>query len=97
MLPSPWCHAYEEMTLSNLATAILLITRILMMIVLADVIVSYFLDPLHSIRRFLDNLVQPLLEPIRRILPSAGIIDLSPLILLILLEVIGRGLMEILI
>ena len=85
------------MTLSNLATAILLITRILMMIVLADVIFSYFLDPFHSIRRFLDNLVQPLLEPIRRILPSAGIIDLSPLILLILLEVIGRGLMEILI
>jgi YggT family protein len=85
------------MTLSNLATAILLITRILMMIVLADVIVSYFLDPFHRIRRFLDNLVQPLLEPIRRILPSAGIIDLSPLILLILLEVIGRGLMEILI
>jgi len=85
------------MTLSNLATAILLITRFLMMIVLADVIVSYFLDPYHPIRRFLDNLVQPLLEPIRRLLPSAGMIDLSPLVLLILLEVIGRGLTEILI
>jgi YggT family protein len=83
--------------LSNLATAILLITRILMMIVLADVIASYFLDPFHSIRRFLDNLVQPLLEPIRRLIPSAGVIDLSPLVLLILLEVIGRGLTEILI
>jgi YggT family protein len=68
-----------------------------MMIVLADVIVSYFLDPYHPIRRFLDNLVQPLLEPIRRLLPSAGMIDLSPLVLLILLEVIGRGLTEILI
>lgn len=83
--------------MSNLATAILLITRFLMMIVLADVIVSYFLDPYHPIRRFLDNLVQPLLEPIRRLLPSAGMIDLSPLVLLILLEVIGRGLTEILI
>lgn len=83
--------------MSNLATAILLITRILMMIVLADVIASYFLDPFHSIRRFLDNLVQPLLEPIRRLIPSAGVIDLSPLVLLILLEVIGRGLTEILI
>jgi YggT family protein len=86
----------EGMILSNLATVILLITRILMMVVLADVIVSYFLDPFHSIRRFLDNLVQPLLNPIRRILPSTGMIDLSPLILLILLEVIGRGLTEIL-
>jgi YggT family protein len=86
----------EGMILSNLATVILLITRILMMVVLADVIVSYFLDPFHSIRRFLDSLVQPLLNPIRRILPSTGMIDLSPLILLILLEVIGRGLTEIL-
>jgi YggT family protein len=86
----------EGIVLSNLATVILLITRILMMVVLADVIVSYFLDPFHSIRRFLDSLVQPLLNPIRRILPSTGMIDLSPLILLILLEVIGRGLTEIL-
>ena len=68
-----------------------------MMIVLADIIVSYFLDPFHSVRRFLDGLVQPLLEPIRRILPSGGMIDLSPLVLLILLEVIGRLVMEILI
>ena len=81
--------------MSNLGTAILLVTRILMMVVLADVIVSYFLDPYHSIRRFLDNLVQPMLEPIRRILPSTGMIDLSPLVLLILLEVIGRVVMEI--
>ncbi len=83
--------------MSNLATAILLITRILMMIVLADVLVSYFLDPYHGVRRFLDSLVQPLLEPIRRLLPSAGMIDLSPLILLVLLEIIGRAVMEILI
>ncbi len=68
-----------------------------MMIVLADVLVSYFLDPYHGVRRFLDSLVQPLLEPIRRLLPSAGMIDLSPLILLVLLEIIGRAVMEILI
>jgi YggT family protein len=83
--------------LSGLATAILLLTRILMFVVLADVIASYFMDPYHSIRRFLDALVQPLLEPIRRILPPAGSIDFSPLILLILIEIIGRGLVEIII
>lgn len=68
-----------------------------MMVVLADVLVSYFLDPFHTVRRFLDSLVQPLLEPIRRLLPSAGALDLSPLVLLVLLEIIGRAVMEILI
>ena len=83
--------------MSSLATAIIIVTRGLMLLVLADVIVSYFLDPLHSVRRFLDNLVQPLLDPIRRLLPPAGSMDFSPIILMILLEVIGRGLAEILV
>ena len=82
--------------MSNLAAAILIVTRLLMLVVLADVLVSYFLNPFHSVRRFLDSLVQPLLEPIRRLLPSAGILDLSPLVLLVLLEIIGRAVMEIL-
>ena len=83
--------------MSSLATAIIIVTRGLMLLVLADVIVSYFLDPFHSVRRFLDNLVQPLLDPIRRLLPPAGPMDFSPIILMILLEVIGRGLAEILV
>lgn len=82
--------------MSNLANAIYIFTRLLMMVVLADVIASYFLDPFHTVRKFLDNLVQPLLSPIRRLLPPTGMIDLSPLILLILLEVIGRVLIGIL-
>ncbi len=82
--------------MSNLANAIYIFTRLLMMVVLADVIASYFLDPFHTVRKFLDNLVEPLLSPIRRLLPPTGMIDLSPLILLILLEVIGRVLIGIL-
>lgn len=82
--------------MSSLATAIIIVTRGLMFLVLADVIASYFLDPFHSIRRFLDNLVQPLLDPIRRLLPPAGPMDFSPIVLLILLQVIGRVLAGIL-
>jgi YggT family protein len=82
--------------LSSLATAIIIVTRGLMFLVMADIVASYFLDPFHSIRRFLDNLVQPLLDPIRRLLPPTGMLDFSPLILLILLEVVGRFLAGIL-
>lgn len=82
--------------MSSLIYAINIVIRILMLLVLADVLVSYFLDPFNSIRRFLDRLVQPLLNPIRRNLPSTGPVDFSPVILLILLQVIGWGLTEIL-
>jgi YggT family protein len=78
----------------GLATIILYMTRALTLMILADIIVSYILDPFHPIRRFLDSIVQPLLAPIRRVLPPAGMFDFSPIVLLILVEMIGRVLAD---
>jgi YggT family protein len=82
--------------LSSLAAAISLVTGALSILIIADVLVSYFLDPYHPLRRFLDNIVQPLLAPIQRILPPVGGLDLSPLVLLIVLDLISRALRGIL-
>lgn len=38
---------------------------------------------------FLERLVMPLLAPIRRVVPLTGGIDLSPLVLLVLLQIAG--------
>lgn len=62
----------------------------LWIVVLADVIVSWVLDPLHPVRSFLDSIVQPMLAPIRRLIPSINGIDLSPLLLLIVLNIAQR-------
>ncbi len=67
-----------------------LVFTFLWIVVLADVIVSWILDPFHPIRRLLDSIVQPLLDPIRRLVPPVSGIDLSPLILLILLNIARR-------
>ncbi|MEJ2012333.1 MAG: YggT family protein [Anaerolineales bacterium] len=82
--------------MSSLAAAISLVTGALSILIIADVLVSYFLDPYHPLRRFLDNIVQPLLAPIQRILPPVGGLDLSPLVLLIVLDLISRALRGIL-
>jgi YggT family protein len=82
--------------LSSLAAAISLVTGALSILIIADVLVSYFLDPYHPLRRFLDNIVQPLLTPIQRVLPPVGGLDLSPLVLLIVLDLISRALRDIL-
>jgi YggT family protein len=82
--------------LASLVSAISLVTGILSIVIIADVLVSYILDPYHPVRRFLDNIVQPLLVPIQRILPPVGGLDLSPLVLLILLDLISQALRNIL-
>ena len=71
-------------------------SRILTLIVFVDVILHYFLDPYHPIRRTLDQIVEPMLAPIRRNLPPLGMIDFSPWILIILIQLVERLLITIL-
>ena len=80
----------------SLAAAVSLVTGALSILIIADVLVSYILDPYHPLRRFLDSIVQPLLLPIQRILPPVGGLDLSPLVLLVVLDLISRALRGIL-
>lgn len=40
----------------------------------------------YQIARFLDRVTDPLLRPIRRFLPNLGGIDISPVVLLLLLQ-----------
>jgi YggT family protein len=63
---------------------------ILVLMILASVILSYFMQPYHPVRRFLDSIVEPMLAPIRRIVPLVGMLDFSPLILIILIQLIGN-------
>ncbi len=66
-------------------------------VILADVLVGYFLDAFHPIRQFLDSVVQPFLTPIRKLLPPMGGLDFSPLVLFFLVELVGRALVGILV
>jgi YggT family protein len=63
---------------------------ILVLMVLVSVILSYFMAPYHPVRRFLDSIVEPMLAPIRRIVPLVGMLDFSPLILIVLIQLIGN-------
>jgi YggT family protein len=71
-----------------LITIIRYLSNILTFVVFVDIILSYFLDPFHPVRRTLDSIVRPMLEPIRRVMPRTGMVDFSPLILIILIQVV---------
>jgi YggT family protein len=79
-----------------LASAINIFSQVLIVLILAHVILSYFMDPYHPVRSFIDGLVQPLLMPIRRIVPLVGMLDFSPAILIILVQLISGFLVNLL-
>ncbi len=76
--------------MSEIALMVKLLSTLLIWVVIASVLLSYILSPYHPVRMALDRLVDPLLNPIRRILPSTGMIDFSPLILIVLIEFLSR-------
>jgi YggT family protein len=73
---------------TSLIQAIRLVSTGLTILVFADIIIGYFLNPFHPLRRTLDGIVEPMLAPIRKVLPTIGMFDFSPLVLIILIEVI---------
>jgi YggT family protein len=78
--------------LSDLTSLINLLFTVLSLAVIARALLSWF-DPTlrYPISQVLVDLTQPIIAPIRRVVPPVGgMIDLSPLIALVLLQVIGR-------
>jgi len=71
-----------------------ILSQFIVLIVIANVILSYFMDPFHPIRRTLDSLVEPMLAPIRRVVPLIGMFDFSPLILIILVQILSSVLIR---
>lgn len=71
-----------------LLTAINILYYALIILIFARIILSWVNVGSYEIRDLVHRLTEPLLAPIRRILPATGGLDLSPMILLILVSIV---------
>jgi len=66
----------------------------LFIVVLGRVLMSWINPRFEgAVARFLFDTTEPLLSPIRRVLPSTGMIDLAPMILVMFLLILMRVLL----
>ena len=72
------------------------VSEALIILVIISVILSYVMDRYYPIRRWVDSIVEPLLRPIRRVVPLVGSLDFSPLVLIILIQLIASLLVRLL-
>ena len=82
-----------------LLDVILLVLNLYTWVIIAVAILSWLVafnvvntrnDLVRSVGRFLDAVTEPVLRPIRNVLPNLGGIDVSPIILLLLIFFIER-------
>jgi YggT family protein len=75
-----------------------IVFQVLSLAIIARALISWFpISPYHPVVTVLHQLTDPLIAPIRRYMPSNMGFDLSPLIALILLQVIERILVGLLV
>jgi YggT family protein len=78
------------MNFDTLVLLIRIISQLFIWTVIASSLLSFFLPPYHPVREALDRIVDPFLTPIRRVVPLAGTLDFSPLILIIAVDFLSR-------
>ena len=72
-----------------LVQLISIISNVLILLLFVYAILSWYMAPYHPVREAVDRVVEPMLTPIRRVVPLVGMFDLSPLILMVLIIVIS--------
>ncbi|MEA3406536.1 MAG: YggT family protein [Chloroflexota bacterium] len=76
---------------------VIILARVLNIAILAHVLLSWIpLDRDNQLVRLIYEITEPILGPIRRVIPPFGGLDLSPMFGLILVEIVERVLLSIL-
>jgi len=72
-----------------LLSAIDLLFTLLTFAIIARALVSWLpIDRYHPAIQLLDSITEPILAPLRRVIPSVGMMDITPIVALILMQVI---------
>jgi YggT family protein len=78
-----------------LVNFVVLLTTVLTLLILARVVISWVMPTGGGeLVAFVYSATEPILAPIRNLLPRMGGFDLSPMIAILLLQAIGQALMQ---
>ncbi len=69
-----------------------LVLNIYTFVLVARILMTWIpnLDPSHPIAQLLFQITEPVLEPARKLIPSIGMIDVSPIVVFFVLQVLIR-------
>lgn len=74
-----------------LITFVNLLFEVLSLAILARVFLSWFqVDPNNQLIQLLYQITEPVLGPLRRVVPPLGMIDITPIVALLVLQVAQR-------
>lgn len=74
-----------------LITLVKVVVNVISVILILNALISFApLEPWHPVRRFLNQLAEPIVRPFRNIIPPVGMFDLSVMVALIVVQLLGQ-------
>lgn len=68
-----------------------LVLRLLSLAIIGRALISWFnINPYNPVVRFLDQVTEPILAPLRRYIPLVGMMDVTPIVALVLIWIVQR-------
>jgi YggT family protein len=91
LIRSPASQRKDHAPMSDVAGIIQTLLTLLSFAIIGRALMSWF-DPRMqtAVGRVLFQITEPIIAPIRRVVPSLGMIDISPFIALILIQILSR-------
>ena len=78
-----------------LVTFVQVLFQVLTLAIFARVLLSWFpINPASPVVQILNEVTDPILRPLRRIVPPLGMLDLTPIVALVLIQVVGNLLVQ---
>ncbi|MBI5051695.1 MAG: YggT family protein [Chloroflexi bacterium] len=72
---------------TTLISLLQLLSQLFSLLILARILMSWVqVDRYNPVVKFIFDLTEPILAPIRRVLPQAGMFDFSPMVAILLME-----------
>ncbi len=71
-----------------------IVTQLLVLLIILSAVLSYFMSPYHPVRETINRVVEPMLRPIRQVVPAMGGFDFSPLVLYFLIKALSWALIN---
>lgn len=77
--------------MTGFAAVITLFIQLYSFVILARVLMSWVnIDPYSPVARIIYDLTEPVLAPVRSLLPPTAGLDFSPIIVMVLLQIFGQ-------
>jgi len=76
---------------TSLLAIVTMFVNLLSIVLILHALMSFTpIEPWHPVRRFLDQIAEPIIRPFRGLIPPVGMFDFSIMVAIIVIQILGE-------